>query len=220
MLNFEKFDKLSPKTTKSGKSRSDIARASIRKGKNGERFCADFLTEISGMTFMRIPNSGARLGQSNRSRIFQYSEDQIASMLGDLYCPPRLQKFWIIESKNYASLPFKKLQKGQKPVKITKWIDEIIWDTITYVYYTQKSKKTLRNVLPFLIIKITHENAWVVYNKQYLLNEYPLLQILPEYIFEHSVDDVLKNLNFGSEWVMENFKHFFTSNKSQLFLVT
>lgn len=215
-LNVDKFEKLTPKTLKSGKSRSDVARSAIRKGKNGERFCANFLTEESGLSFIRIPNSGARVGKTNRERIFQFSEDQVASMLGDIYCPPKLKDFWIIESKNYASLPFKKLQKGLKPAKISKWLDEIIWDTITYTYYKEQ-KKVTRDVFSFLVIKITHENAWIVYNKKYFLTKFPNLIITPEFILDHPVDQTLQNINFNNIWIMENFKQFFKNNKTQLF---
>jgi len=216
-LNVEKFEKLAPKTTKSGKSRSDVARSAIRKGKNGERFCANFLTEESGLSFIRIPNSGARTGMTNRDRVYKYNEQQLESMIGDIYPPYELKFRYIIESKNYAGFPFKKLEKGQLPAKLERWLYEICYDTETYLCFKEKYPRPMREPLSFLFMKITDQGNWIVYNKTYFEKVFPGLNSLAMVKVKYTPPERLQSIGFSDTWYVEEFKDFVRNNKVALF---
>jgi len=217
-MDIQTFERLQPRTTKSGKTRGDIARSAIRKGKAGERFVVDFLTETTGLSWIRIPNSGARTGMTNRDRAFQYTEEQLESMLGDIYAPHGLQLRYIIESKNYASFPFKKIEKGDIPAKLARWIYEINFDTETYVIFKERSEKQLREPISFLFIKVTKQGNWIVYNKDYFNKLFSGgIFMKPLYQVNYNPTEKLQKLGFGDIWFMEDFKEFIKKNSIILF---
>lgn len=218
-LNLQSFEKLQPKTTKSGKTRSDIAKSAIRKGKNGERFCAQFLTKESGLSFIRIPNSGARTGMTNRDRVYQYNEHQLESMIGDIYPPHELLYRYIIESKNYATFPFKKLEKGELPSKLNGWLYEICYDTETYLLFKDKWPRPMRAPLSFLFMKITNQGNWIVYNSGYFKNRlfFDELKCLPQYEVIYEPPGKLQQIGFNESWLVEDFCQFVKINSLVLF---
>lgn len=216
-LHITQFEKLAPKKTKSGKSRSDIARSAIRKGKNGERFCAHFLTEQSGLSFIRIPNSGARTGMTNRDRVYQYNEQQLESMIGDIYPPYELKFRYIIESKNYAGFPFKKLEQGKLPAKLERWLYEICYDTETYLCFKEKYKRQLREPLSFLFMKITDQGNWIIYNISYFAKVFPNITTHHQFNVSYEPPEKLKSIGFEERWFIEDFREFVKNNKVALF---
>ena len=216
-MNITQFEQLQPKQTKSGKSRSDIARSAIRKGKNGERFCANYLTEQSGLSWIRIPNSGARTGMTNRDRVYQYNEQQLESMIGDIFPPYELKFRYIIESKNYGNFPFKKLNKGELPAKLERWLYEICYDTETYLCFKEKHARPLREPISFLFMKITDQGNWIVYNEAYFKNVLPNIKSLSSVQVHYIPPEKLQKIGFGDTWFIEDFKEFIKNNKAFLF---
>lgn len=215
-IDVKDFEKFQPKITKSGRSRSDSARYAIRRGKAGEHYIVKLLTGISGVPWLRIPNSGAFIGSTNRERIFNYIEEQTYSLLGDIYPPQNLEKRFIIESKNYQTFPFNKISKGQMPAKLSQWIYEICYDTETYLMYSNKMGG-LRTHLSFLVIKVLNQGTWVVYNKQYF-ETININNFNPQYTVSFlQLPQLLKENNYGEIWFMEDFKNFLINNKSNLF---
>jgi len=216
-IDVKDFEKFQPKITKSGRSRSDSARYAIRRGKAGEHYIVKLLTGISGVPWLRIPNSGARLGMTNRDRVFYYTEEQIESMLGDIFPPHQLHYRFIIESKNYGAISFKKLEKGEAPSKLTGWIYEINFDTETYLMYREKARHPLRVPLAFLVFKIKNQGTWITYNKSYF-ERMGITKFNPTYTIEYNeTTDRLKDIGYESTWHIEDFKAFVISNKDIMF---
>jgi hypothetical protein len=94
-----------------------------QKGNTGERKIADFLTNLYGQKFIRVPNSGAFLGGMNTKRKAQLDEGQVASFKADLIPPSNMRKL-VIESKFYADFPFHNLMKDDGVPLLDKWIDQ------------------------------------------------------------------------------------------------
>jgi len=208
---------LQPKRTKDGRLRSDVARSAIAKGKTGERALTDILTKISGVPFIRIPNSGARVGLTNRDRIHQFTEHQVESMLGDIFPPHELRYHMIIESKNYASLAFKKLSQGKLPALLEEWISEILYDIESYLIFKERYKRKIREPLGFLGFKITKQGTWIAYSKTYF-EKLCLDKFNPTYtVLYRNISPRLEQIGYGMEWYIEDFKTFVINNKINMF---
>jgi hypothetical protein len=95
------------------------------KGNAGERLIADFLTNLYGAKFIRVPNSGAFLGGANAFRKAFLDEGQIATFKADLIPPSNMRKL-VIESKFYGDFPFHNLMKEQTIPLLDKWIQQAI----------------------------------------------------------------------------------------------
>lgn len=206
----DQLQQLQPKILSSGRTRSEAGRHAKRKGKIGERNVADFLKEISGEPFLRIPSSGAFIGKSNRDRILMYREEQVDAMLGDIFPPPNLLYRFIIESKFYKDFAFKKLQKNEAPAKLIEWIGENCYDTVTYL-----SAHFSREPLPFLVFRITRQGEYIVYNKKYF--EKIVKVFNPQFNIKYTPNQELIDIGFGDEWYIEDFKTFITNNQKELF---
>ena len=76
-------------------------RKSKNKGKSYERDVANFLTELYGESFTRVPYSGAFVGGQNIVRTETLSESQTRGFKGDIIPGPSFSKL-VIEAKNYA----------------------------------------------------------------------------------------------------------------------
>jgi len=189
------------------------------KGKTGEKTIVDILKKHSGLFWMRIPNSGATLGQSNRDRIFQMSENQIDAFLGDIFPPLELKYRWIIESKNYATFPFKKFDnfvagKDKIPAQLDGWIDEFQYDTETYLM-----SKYTREPFSFLFMKITGHGQWIVGNATHFSHMYPNIQYPPgTKTFNKKPFDALIQRDYGMTWFFADAKEFVALNEKILFI--
>lgn len=93
------------------------------KGNAGERKIADFLSTLYGQKFIRVPNSGAFLGQSNSFRKQTMDAGQIATFKADLIPPSNMRKL-VIESKFYSDFPFNNLIKNSPIPLLDKWIEQ------------------------------------------------------------------------------------------------
>ena len=93
------------------------------KGNTGERIIAEFLSNLYGQKFIRVPNSGAFLGGANAFRKAQLDEGQIATFKADLIPPSNMRKL-VIESKFYSDFPFHNLIKNQPIAILDKWIQQ------------------------------------------------------------------------------------------------
>ncbi len=213
----DELENITIKVCKNGKTRSEIAKASNRKGKAGERKITSILSKISGMTFIRIPNSGAQLGKSNRERISELHEIQISALLGDIFAPDEFKYRFIIESKNYQSISWKQLQKGECPSKLKGWINEINYDTETYLMSKYK-----RLPIPFLGFNITGKNKkgeglWICYNKEYF-EKINVNNFNPKFNIQLKNDlKLLNDIGFGENYFIEDFEQFCINNKNTMF---
>lgn len=63
------------------------------KGKSYERDCAKNLSDVFGLNFIRVPNSGAYIGNSNSFRNETLTAEQQLLMDGDLIVPKELSNF-------------------------------------------------------------------------------------------------------------------------------
>lgn len=92
------------------------------KGNSFERQTADFLTELYGEKFIRVPGSGAYVGGKNTHRKQFLHEGQIRNFKGDIVPGESFPKF-NIECKSYKDFPFHQLFSEE--VKILElWIDQ------------------------------------------------------------------------------------------------
>ena len=83
-------------------------RKSKNKGKSYERDVANFLSELYGESFTRVPYSGAFVGGQNIKRTATLSEDQTRGYKGDIHPGPSFPKL-VIEAKNYAEFSWPSL---------------------------------------------------------------------------------------------------------------
>ena len=215
-LNTDEFDKLNKKgTTKDGRSRSKIAKASKQRGKTGERFFADILSKETGMSFQRIPNSGMMVGMSNRKRLVGMGKIQHLISLGDIICPENLEYYYIIESKNYKDLSFHQLINPGNCKELIDWLKELLYDVESaYMHINYKEP------IGLLCIKITRRGSWVIFNENYLFKralmkinlQYPYLK------FHCEIDSkLLKENGWENIFIMTDFKSFIQNNKQELF---
>lgn len=187
--------------------------ASHPKGKAGEYAIIKIFDKYSEAKWIRIPNSGAQLGQSNRTRINQLHESQIEALLGDIFPPGDLQYRFIIESKNYGTFPFKKFEAGNVPSQLKIWLEQMQHDCVTYLMTPAKRKH-----IGLLFVKITKMGEWLVFNKQYLTN---LLQInIPKKHkqFVQVPPQLLIDNGYGDEWIWCDADELCLLNKSKLFI--
>jgi len=201
------------------KKRSQQAKSAIAKGKTGERSIVELLKKHSGLFWCRIPSSGARVGSSNRDKISMMSENQIDAFLGDIFPPLELKYRWIIESKNYATFPFKKFEKfiqghDEIPAQLDGWINEFQYDTETYLMSKYK-----REPFSFLFMKITDKGQWIVGNATHFSHMYPNIQYPPgTKTFNKKPSDILIQRDYGMTWFFADAKKFVALNEKILFI--
>lgn len=218
------FEKLNGGLTKTGRTRSQIGKGSKTKGKTGERYFADILTELSGMSFIRTSNSGAFCGQSNRERLKTISRAQGHMTLGDIICPEELKWNLIFEAKNYAELEFHQLLNLGGSAKLLGWLDEMLYDAESAVTFMPQSE-----TIGLLCVKITRRGSWIIYNQGLLTKKWQKPFIArdnssigycipyPHLTFAHRISSVLSAVGWNSVFEMTDFRNFCTINKEFLF---
>ena len=117
-----------------------------QKGNRWEREVADHLAAIFGLSFQRIPNSGAFTGGKNQFRKETLSESQLLLATGDIIVPDELRHI-SLECKSYREFSFSSLFTTNKT--LDGWIDQ--------------AKTSDRQW--FLVIKITHSGSFVIFDK-------------------------------------------------------
>jgi Holliday junction resolvase len=125
-----------------------MSSANKNKGKRGEREVADHLCQVFGLNFERVPNSGAFTGGKNFFRKQQLTETQNLLAEGDIIVPDEL-KHLCFEVKTYKDFSFAGVYSKNK--QLDDWIAQ-----------ASATKK-----IWFLIFKINHAGAFVVYDRKY-----------------------------------------------------
>ena len=180
------------------------------RGKTGERYFADILSNISGLHFHRTFTSGAFVGSSNRERIKQITMGQTINNLGDISAPEMLKYLLIFESKNYTEVFIHQLLNGECK-QIFGWLKEMMFDVNSALLSIKKQ------ALGFLCIKYTSKGNFVVVNKG-MMKKYKL-RLIDSYIkFNHPEipEDLIKD-GWDNCFYMMDFAPFFELNKEFLF---
>ena len=119
---------------------------SKNKGSNWEReVCKIFKKRWAGKDFMRVPSSGALMGQSNKVRHSVIDENVKEILSGDIICPPEFK--FSVECKCYASISFWDLFNDSSD--LNSWINQC------------SSDAAFVSKLPMLIIKINNHKPIV-----------------------------------------------------------
>lgn len=190
-----------------------------QKGKVGETYFAEKLSEISGHHFHRIYSSGASVGKSNNILLEELTNGQAQAHIGDIHSPEDFTHYFIWESKNYADLDFHNLLNPKFSKQVSGWIDELEYDLQSAFTLL---KDNYRTIAGFLCIKITRKGSWIVGNKKYIQEiffkdeEMKCESIL---YFNKDCNEVLKEFGFGNEYFMTDFETFIKLNKDKLFVV-
>lgn len=129
------------------------------KGNSGERKIADFLSKLYNKKFIRVPNSGAYLGQSNNFRKNDMDAGQISTFKADLIPPSNMRKL-VIESKFYKDFPFYNLMKQTDIPLLDKWVQQAIVSSDLGDFWV-------------VIFRINHRGAFAVFDKE-LMNKFKL----------------------------------------------
>ena len=93
------------------------------KGNGWEREVADFLSELYGESFVRVPNSGAFIGGKNSHRKSTLSEQQIRGFKGDIIPGPSFPHL-NLEAKFYKDFAFQQLYSGSNK-QLDGWVSQI-----------------------------------------------------------------------------------------------
>ena len=94
------------------------------KGNSFERKVADFLTDLYGEKFIRVPGSGAYVGGKNNHRKQFLHEGQIRNFKGDIVPGQSFPRF-NAECKSYKDFPFHQLYAGSTKI-LDDWLDQLM----------------------------------------------------------------------------------------------
>ena len=156
--------------------------ASKQKGNRWEREVAEHLTQVFGLNFCRVPNSGAFIGGKNEVRKQFLSENQILLATGDIIVPDEL-KHISLECKSYKEFSFQSLFTSNK--LLNSWIDQAKtsgkkWFLLFkisraggYVVFHSKQKWSVagRNILYYGSYTICSIDGFFEANKDLILND-------------------------------------------------
>ena len=129
-----------------------MANASKAKGSRGERLVSDALTNIFGLNFERVPNSGAFVGGKNSGRLDRLTRSQQLLTEGDLIVPEELYNMKI-ECKTYKKFSWNLVYSECS--QLDDWIEQ-----------ARDTKK-----IWFLTIKINYCDTCVVFDADLLDKE-------------------------------------------------
>lgn len=156
-----------------------MANRNKNKGKRGENAVCKMLTDVFGLSFVRVFTSGAFFGGKNIKNFDKFTKQQQDLNEGDIVVPEELSHL-SIECKNYKDFAFHALFSG-KCGTLDGWIKQ--------ASHTKK---------PFwlLFFKITHKNTYVCHLKDYnfsVKNNVMLYQ--DKYYIETAEEFLLTNKN-------------------------
>jgi hypothetical protein len=126
-------------------------KANKQKGKRVEREIADLFSQETGLSWQRVPNSGAFIGGQNVNRIQNLSENQILLARGDLIPPDEFSGV-VIECKGRVDFSFNLL--FEKSTDLDSWIKQALID------YEVSNGKFLA-----VIFKVNRKGYYVAYKK-------------------------------------------------------
>lgn len=104
-----------------------MGRASKQKGNQFEREVSNFLSNLYGEKFIRVPNSGAFVGGQNVTRLAEMDENQTRTFKGDIIPSTSLKKL-VCEAKSYKEFPFHQLFKSTDIKILDSWIEQVKGD--------------------------------------------------------------------------------------------
>ena len=159
---------------------------SKNKGNSFERDICKYLGSLTGLSFLRVPSSGAHVGGSNFHRADSMDDSQIRIMDGDIITPEEW-KNWSIEAKFYKDLSWKKLFQPEGTAQLNGWIEQ--------------SKVTSK---PYwlLIFKINNSGAYCVLDKK-VVREFKFK--LPDCVMQYRKDYVIVDMTI---FLSENHERF------------
>lgn len=189
-----------------------------QKGKRGESWVADELSDVSGLHFHRIFSSGASVGQSNSDKLDILTQNQGESQLGDVQSPEDLKYYFIWECKNYGELDFHNLIKptGNFSKQIIDWLAELEYDLESALI---RMKNNTRFTIGFLCVKITRKGSWIVGNYDYVSNFKDIKLNNTVLFFYNPPKESLRRFGFGDKYFLTDFKTFIKDNKNVLFII-
>lgn len=153
------------------------------KGSSWERDIANFLTDLYGEKFVRVPNSGAYIGGSNSSRKEALDAGQIRGFKGDII-PPSSWTHFNCEAKNYKDFPFHQLYQGSVKL-LDSWLKQL----------TDAADPGDLNIL---IFKITRKG-------KYIATQHHQLNLNPNYTIYKSPDH--------GTWYIQDYDEFWKRNQ-------
>jgi len=162
-----------------------MANRNKAKGKSFEREIADVFEEAYGLTFQRVPNSGAFLGGANAFRLDKLSTNQVQMFKGDIIPPDEIP--WLtIECKSRKTFPYQQLFDGCK--EMDSWIQQvrIDWDALN------------RKGLFFVIFKPNRHGHYIVSRKDFGLH------IKGNFLTYSVGDEVYSISRFDKEFLLTN----------------
>lgn len=118
------------------------------KGKSFEREIVDFLKELTGLYYQRVPNSGAFTGGKNQYRAREMEQDHLNNMDGDIIVPQSWSHI-SIECKFYKDFAWHHILQGDHKL-LNKWIEQ--------------ARQTTKNHW-FLCFKINRQGWYVVFDR-------------------------------------------------------
>lgn len=196
-----------------GKTRSEIGRGSKRKGKTGEQKIVNILKDVTQKSWVRVPNSGAFVGQTNRDRLKTLTKTQGFIQIGDVIPPDDLKYRFIIESKNYQNLDIHNLLNPGFSKQVNEWISELEYDVESCI-----TLMGIDNVLGMLVINLTRKGMWVILNKGALrVFKVAPIRFQNHLMFFRNPKKELYEHNYTREYILTDFKEYIEYNRDILF---
>lgn len=157
------------------------------KGNGWEREVAQYLTDLFGEPFVRVPNSGAFIGGKNVHRKTALSEEQIRGFKGDIIPGPSFSKL-NIEAKFYKDIGFHLILQGSCK-QLDTWLDQLLTGSDT-------------GDINMLAMKFNRKGSFIAYQAYHL----PQFNAGTNYIHYQN-----KDTNHGP-WIVQEFQIFWQLN--------
>jgi len=161
------------------------------KGNGWEREVADFLSELYGESFVRVPNSGAFIGGKNSYRKSNLSEQQIRSFKGDIIPGPSFPNL-NLEAKFYKDFAFHQVLQGSCK-QLDDWINQML---------TTCDESDIN----ILAMKFNRKGSFIAHEIKHL----SILNTGSNHIRYHN-----SKLNHGP-WIIQEFNNFWQLNGTHI----
>jgi hypothetical protein len=161
------------------------------KGNGWEREVADFLSEMYGESFVRVPNSGAFIGGKNSHRKSNLSEQQIRGFKGDIIPGPSFPNL-NLEAKFYKDFAFHQVLQGSCK-QLDEWINQML---------TTCDELDIN----ILAMKFNRKGSFIAHETKHL----SILNTGSNHIRYHN-----SKLNHGP-WIIQEFNNFWQLNSTHI----